>query len=49
MPKAVIFDIDGPRSMVDLHASAWVDTFLDFGLDVGTTPCGPRLARAATS
>ena len=35
MPKAVIFDIDGTLvDSVDLHASAWVDTFRHFGLDV---------------
>ena len=35
MPKAVIFDIDGTLvNSVDLHASAWVDTFRHFGLDV---------------
>ena len=35
MPKAVIFDIDGTLvDSVDLHASAWVDTFRHFGIEV---------------
>lgn len=35
MPQAVIFDVDGTLvDSNDLHASCWVDTFREFGLDV---------------
>lgn len=35
MPKAVIFDVDGPLiDSVDLHAKAWQDAFHDYGHEV---------------